>query len=428
MAVTRLDAWLRANAEFERLQATHPMFDAVVEEIDGRRMRVGRKWLIDFASCNYLGFDLDEEIIDGMAPYLRRWGTHPSWARTVASPVLYEQIEERTRSLLGVEAVLALPTLTHIHYSVLPVLASGGALFVDIRGHTTLHEGALVARARGATVRRFRHDDPAHLEKLLAGTNAETRVVCMDGVNSMTGNPPDLSTFVELARTYDALLYVDDAHGFGVIGERGDDDPNPYGRRGNAVVRHFDESYDNIVLTAGFSKAYSSLLAFVACSSETKRLLKVAAPSYAYTGPSPVASLASVLLGLDVNASRGDDLRTQLFRGTQRVLDHVGEMGVATSNISGLPIIELPLADSKDLQSVGRYLFDRGIFVTLVPYPVVPRDEVGFRISMTAANTDEEIDELVQALSDVDGIFGFRHGDVDRVVDLTSGQDAAVTP
>jgi 8-amino-7-oxononanoate synthase len=82
----------------------------------------------------------------------------------------------------------------------------------------------------------------------------------------MTGNPPDLPAFAALARAHDAILYVDDAHGFGVVGERGGYDPTPYGRCGNAIVRWFGESYDQIVLTAGFSKAYSSLLAFVTCS------------------------------------------------------------------------------------------------------------------------------------------------------------------
>ena len=87
----------------------------------------------------------------------------------------------------------------------------------------------------------------------------------MDGVNSMTGNAPDLPAFASIAREHDALLYVDDAHGFGVIGERAPTRPAPYGMRGNAIVRHPGESYENIVLVGGFSKAYSSLLAFIAC-------------------------------------------------------------------------------------------------------------------------------------------------------------------
>ena len=77
------------------------MYDAVIDEIDGRRIRVGDEWLIDFASCNYLGFDLDPEIMDAIDAQVRRWGTHPSWSRLLGSPSLYPQIEERLTELLG---------------------------------------------------------------------------------------------------------------------------------------------------------------------------------------------------------------------------------------------------------------------------------------------------------------------------------------
>ena len=131
----------------------------------------------------------------------------------------------------------------------------------------------------------------------------------MDGINSMTGNAPDLHAFARIAREYDALLYVDDAHGFGVIGERSPDEPSPFGVSGNSIVRHVGETYDHIVLVGGFSKSYSSLAAFIACPSDVKRMLKTAAPPYLYSGPSPVASLATVLTGFEVNAKRGDALR-----------------------------------------------------------------------------------------------------------------------
>src|ERR671937_370170 len=89
------------------------------------------RWLADFASCNYLGFDLDREIIDAVPEYLAKWGTHPSWSRLLGSPVLYEQIEERLSELLGSEDVLVLPTITLIHMSVIPILAGGGTIFLE---------------------------------------------------------------------------------------------------------------------------------------------------------------------------------------------------------------------------------------------------------------------------------------------------------
>ena len=393
-----LEHWLETCRDLSDLRATHPMMDAVIEEVDGRMIRVGDRWLADFASCNYLGFDLDREIIDAIPAYLDAWGTHPSWSRLLGSPLLYEEIETALTALLGSEDALVLPTITHIHMSVIPLLAASGTIFLDSRAHKTIYDGCQVARSRGAAVRRFRFEDPDHLDELLRAEPDNTRLVCMDGVNSMTGNAPPLRAFAEVARRHGALLYVDDAHGFGVIGERSEREPSPYGLRGNSVVRYAGESYDGLVLVGGFSKAYSSLLAFIACPTEVKQLLKVAAPPYLYSGPSPVASLATVLAGFEVNERRGDELRARLHRLTARLLDALERLDIATPNRSGLPIVEIPLRHHDRIDAVGRFLFDRGVYVTLAAYPLVPRDEVGFRVQLTAANTDEQVDAVIDAL------------------------------
>jgi 8-amino-7-oxononanoate synthase len=396
-----IDRWLETVSDIESLRASHPMIDAVIEEIDGRMIRVGDHWLADFASCNYLGFDLDPEIIAAVPRYLEEWGTHPSWSRLLGSPVLYEQIETRLTDLLGCEDTLVLPTITHIHNSVIPVLAASGTIFLDARAHKTIYDGCQVARSRGAAVRRFRFEDPGHLDELLAAERDPARLVCMDGINSMTGNAPDLRAFAEVARRHGALLYVDDAHGFGVIGERGPGESSPYGERGNSIVRHFDESYDDIVLVGGFSKAYSSLLAFIACPTEIKNLLKVAAPPYLYSGPSPVASLATVLAGFDVNERRGDQLRGVLHKHSARVVHALQELDVHTPNRSEFPIVEIPLREHERIGEVGRMLFARGVYVTLAAYPLVPKAEVGFRAQLTAANTDDEVDMLIGAIAEL---------------------------
>jgi len=396
-----LERWLETTSDLARLQYSHPMVDAVIDEIDGRMIRIGEQWLADFASCNYLGLDLDRSVIEAIPAYLDQWGTHPSWSRLLGSPVLYEQLESELTELVGAEDTLALPTITLIHMTVIPVLAGSGTIFLDGRAHKTIYDGCSVARGHGATVLRFTHADPEHLERLLQADTEPPRLICMDGVNSMTGNAPDIATFARLAREHDALLYVDDAHGFGVIGERRPDELCSYGCRGNSLVRHADETYENLILVGGFSKAYSSLLAFIACPTAVKNMLKVAAPPYLYSGPSPVASLATVLSGFDVNEARGDLLRASINHKTARVLDCLRRLGAHTPNHSGFPVIEVPLADHEQIGVVGRMLFDRGIYVTLAAYPLVPRDEVGFRVQMTAANTDAEIDRLILALTDL---------------------------
>ena len=111
--VVRRDArW----ADLERLRASHPMMDAVIDEVNGRKIRVGDHWLCDFASCNYLGFDLHPEIIESVERELWRWGTHPSWSRLLGNPRLYVEIEEQLTALLGAPDSLVLPTITLIHY------------------------------------------------------------------------------------------------------------------------------------------------------------------------------------------------------------------------------------------------------------------------------------------------------------------------
>jgi 8-amino-7-oxononanoate synthase len=388
-------------ADLERLRSSHPMMDAVIEEVRGRRIRVGDKWLCDFASCNYLGFDLHPEIMASVAGAISKWGTHPSWSRLLGNPRPYLEIEDHLTELLGAPDTLVLPTITLIHTSVVPVLAGQGAVLVDAQAHKTIYEGAAIARGAGATLHRVRANDPGHLEEVLRSVPAQmSRIFCLDGVNSMTGNAPDLSVYARICREYDALLYVDDAHGFGVIGERPTAEM-PYGHRGNSIVRYFGESYDNVVLVAGFSKAYSSLAAFMALPTWLKNHLKVAAAPYLYSGPSPIASLATVLAGFKVNDAEGDDIRTSLRLKTKTVLDQVHRLGLRTLNTSGFPVIELPLGPADDIDTVGRFLFDRGIYVTLAAYPLVPRSQVGFRLQVTAANDDSEIEQLTDVLADL---------------------------
>jgi 8-amino-7-oxononanoate synthase len=286
--------------------------------------------------------------------------------------------------------------------SVIPILAGQGTIFLDAQAHKTIYDGAMYARGLGGTVRRFRAGDFEHLEELLRESPpGQARMVCMDGVNSMTGNVPDLIEFARVCRENDALLYVDDAHGFGVIGERSPHESSPYGMSGNAIVKYCGETYDNVVLVGGFSKAYSSLLAFLALPTWLKNHLKVAAPPYLYSGPAPTASLATVLAGMRVNAERGDAIRADLYRKSMKVLDHVRALGVYTPNIGNTPVIELPLAAGEDIDAVGKMLWHRGIYVTLAAYPLVPRDQVGFRAQVTAANTDAEIEELNAAITDL---------------------------
>src|SRR5207302_270973 len=129
----------------------------------------------------------------------------------------------------------------------------------------------------------------------------------------------------------------------------------------------------------------------------------------------PVASLGTALEGLRVNEIRGDALRARLHSMTHRVLLALDDLGVATPNRSGYPILEIPLADPEEIDAIGRYLFDHGVYVTLAAYPLVPKHEVGFRVQLTAANTEEQVDRLIEAVAGVSHRLAPRRTLADRL-------------
>jgi 8-amino-7-oxononanoate synthase len=295
---------------------------------------------------------------------------------------------------------------------VIPALARAGTIFLDGGARKTVRDSCAIAGGQGAKVCVFGHDDADELERLLRQQHAAPRVICIDGINNMTGNAPDIRTFAYLARQHDALLYVDDSHGFGVVGERAPNELCTYGLHGNSVIRHVGETYDNVVVVAGFSKAYSSQLAYIACPTALKEALKTTVQPYVSSGASPVASLATALEGLRLNRVKGDELRLDLHRMTKRVLGCLQELGIATPNVSGYPIIEIPLANHEEIDAVGAYLFHHGIYATMAVYPLVPHGQASFRIQITAANTMEQIENLITTIGELTDRFLLQSSEV----------------
>ena len=149
------------------------------------------------------------------------------------------------------------------------------------------------------------------------------------------------------------------------------DEPSPYGRAATRR-RHSGETYDNIVLVGGFSKAYSSLLAFLALPTGLKNLLKVAAPPYLYSGPSPIASLATVLAGFDVNEHRGDAIRADLYAQDRAGARTVRELGLDDAQQRPGCRSSRSRWHGVDIDAVGQLPLRRGVYVTLAAYPLVP--------------------------------------------------------
>lgn len=396
---------LRENRRF----VIHNMFSKTKQynvealEIRGRKIRVSdRHWVVDFASCNYLGLDLEPEMQEGVIENISKWGVHPSWCRLVASPYLYNEVEQKLADLIGVEATLILPTVTLISIGIIPALVGkSGVLFLDKSSHETLYEAAKIARDSGATLESFEQDDFQKLEELLQKHKSNTRkIILIDGVYSMTGDYAELPKIVHLAKKYDALVYIDDAHGFGVVGENSTP-ALPIGHKGNGIVKYYNMNYDNIIYVGGCSKAYSSLAAFVGCSREMKTFLQAFATPYDLSGPCPTASLATLLRGLEINETRGDVFRDRLWSLTNKAIRGLRDLGFKVDNKTGYPIVYVEIGNSPDLIETSNLLFQEGILVTVSPYPMVKKGREGHRITITAANTDEEIESLLRAFSKV---------------------------
>ncbi|MEO5840779.1 MAG: aminotransferase class I/II-fold pyridoxal phosphate-dependent enzyme [Acidimicrobiales bacterium] len=378
-----------------------PQTNLVVTRQEGRRLLVDRRWVVDFASLNYLGIDLDPDVIASVEPLLKEWGTHPSWTRAVASPGPYTQLEAGLAHLVGAPDTVVFPTITLLHMGVLPLLTGRGTILVDEGSHHSILEAAELARGRGATIVRVRRSDPADLESKIADTDAsQPRIITVNGVYSMSGTLPSLVAYEQIAEAYRATLYIDDAHGFGVLGSNPTAD-RPYGVGGGGVMRHFDLPYDNTVYIAGLSKAFSSMAAFVTCRSPQERSLITKASTLIFSGPIPVASLATSLAALRVNEREGDELRDRLRHATRRITDHARSIGLIVENHLDFPALTIVLGSVSRVIRGCQIAWEHGILLTPAVFPALPLERGGLRLSVTASNTDSDIDILLRALSAV---------------------------
>jgi acyl-CoA synthetase (AMP-forming)/AMP-acid ligase II/7-keto-8-aminopelargonate synthetase-like enzyme/acyl carrier protein len=385
----------------ERIFRRIPQLGAIVSEQDGRNVKIGGRWFSDFASANYLGLDLHPEVLASIPGAIRRWGAHPSWTRAVASPQIYDDLERELAAFVGVPEALVFPTITLLHSGVLPVLAgAGGVILLDRAAHTSMQEAASLARSRGTAVDRFDHNDPQDLERALQlHRERHPKVIAVDGVYSMSGEYPPLPEFVRLAREHGARVYVDDAHGIGVVGESPTPE-NPYGDRGNGIVRHLGLDHGGeIIYVGGMSKAFSSMAAFVGCSGEDEKRRLAMASTAVFSGPCPTASLASALAGLKISqGDEGSAIRRRLFGLTKDLVDGARALGFAVDNNGMFPLVGVRIGDVDAVVRACDVLWDRGILITPALYPAVPLDRGALRFTVTAANTDGQVQGALEGL------------------------------
>jgi acyl transferase domain-containing protein/7-keto-8-aminopelargonate synthetase-like enzyme/acyl carrier protein len=393
---------------FEILERTRqiPQVFATAEDQRGRQVLIGGRWRCDFASCNYLGFDLEPEIQSAIRTAAERWGTHPSWTRAVASPALYPELERELAEFVGAPDTLVFPSISLLHLGVLPALAGyNGVILKDAAAHHSIMEACLRAQADGTEWHDFRHNDVDDLANKLAGCDpARTKIIATDGAYSMGSPNPPLAEYARLARQYNATVYVDDAHGFGIFGAN-PDPALPYGYGGMGIVRHLGLDYerDRIILVAGLSKAFSSYAAFVTCPDERTRMLFQSSGPYVFSGPTAIACLATALAGLRLNRQDGDRRRRHIHHLTKRLVQAAVEIGFEVDNDGDFPIVGVVIGGWDAIITACQVLWEHDILITPATFPAVPATRNLVRFSITAANTEEELDRAISALHAVWG-------------------------
>ncbi len=381
-----------------------PQAFTTVDAQERRKVLIDGRWRVDFASCNYLGFDLEPEIMAAIPLAVEEWGVHPSWTRAVASPALYAELERQLADMVGAAHTLVFPSISLLHLGVLPALAGvNGVILKDAESHHSIHEACQRAQADGVEWFEFRHNDVEDLERRLAKIRLDRpKIIATDGAYSMGSADPPLKEYVRLAAIYNATVYVDDAHGFGIFGAD-PDDALPYGHGGNGIIRQMglDFEKDRIVYVAGLSKAFSSYAAFVTCRDEHAKMWLQTSGPYVFSGPTSVASLATALAGLRLNRRDGDARRRQVHRLTRRLVAAAKKIGFEVDNDSDFPIVGVVIGGWEAMVTACSVLWKHDMLITPATYPAVPINRNLVRFSLTAANTEEELDQAVRALEAV---------------------------
>ncbi len=366
------------------------MKDLVVDELGpGRSMVVGGRRVVNFGSDSFLGLDRDPRVMAALERGVHAWGTHNGASRAFASVRANAQAEERLARWLGTEGVLIYPSVTLANVGAIPALMGRNDLLVlDSRAHNSIQEGAKIAGANGAKVASFASSDPSALDDVLRGAGPHrAAMVAVDGVFSMSGALAPLAELNAVAMDHGAVLYVDDAHGTGTLGDRG-----------RGTVLGALGSYDNAIVVGSLSKAFSCFGGFVGCSAEIKELLKMKSSTFIFGGPVPPPYLEAVLAALAIiDSEEYESIHARLHANLGRIAGGMGRLGLAVLGGSQ-PILSVLVGDEADTLAAGRFLFDRGYYVQSVVFPAVPYHAGVLRIQANANHSDEAIDGLLGAL------------------------------
>ena len=343
-------------------------------------------------SNNYLGLSTHPKVVAAAIEATQTFGTGASGSRLISgNSELYTTLESNLAKMKSTEAALVFSSGYAANTSVIPMLAEEGDLILsDALNHASIIDGCRLSRA---SKKVYRHCDIEHLRTLLSESTAfRRRLIVTDGVFSMDGNIAPLPDLCDLAAQYDAMLLVDDAHGFGVLG-----------KAGSGTVSHFGMEGKEVVQMGTLSKAVGGLGGYIAGSSTLIALLINRARGFIFTTGLPAATLAAANAALNVIQS-SPELRQNLFSHAKRLKTALIDLGytLLPSETQILPIV---LGSPQRATRLAEALLTEGVFAPAIRPPAVPTGTSRLRLTVMATHTAAEIERAIEAFASVLSTF-----------------------
>ena len=373
----------------ELAQADQLRVRRIVDGPQDASMVVDGKRVLNYASNDYLGLANHPKVVEAAIRALKRYGLGAAASHMVSGHMrAHHELEEKLADYVGLPKALLFASGYAANTGILTALAGhGDAIFADKLNHASLNDGALLSRA---TFKRYPHCDLLKLEAMLASAKKGGRkLIVTDAVFSMDGDIAPVPDLLKLAETYDALLVLDDAHGFGVLGY--------YGR---GVLQHFNIKSERIVYMATLGKAAGGYGAFVAGHEDLIEWVLQSARSYIFTTATPPAIAAAMQASLEImqeDRERLKHLRTLIdFFGDSLKLQYT------KLSFSQTAIQPIMIGDNTTTLAFAEALRDRHMFVPAIRPPTVPPGTSRLRVSLNAAHTTDDVFDLITAITDLE--------------------------
>ena len=350
----------------------------------GVQLTADGRELINFCSNDYLGLANHPDVIRAFKIAADRYGVGSGSAHLVCGhSAAHHALEEELAEFTGRERALLFSTGYMANLgAICALIGSGDTVFEDRLNHASLIDGGLLS---GARFKRYRHADLEHLENTIDAAGGK-KLIVTDGVFSMDGDLAPLPTLAKLAQERDAWLMVDDAHGLGVLGDRG-----------GGVLEHYGlKPTDVPILVGTLGKAFGTFGAFVAGPNALIELLLQKARTYIYTTalPPAVAEATRASLQLVQSESWRRDKLNQL---TDRFRQGAKQLGLELMP-SPSPIQPILLGDSRKAMAFSEALLKAGFWVGAIRPPTVPQGSARLRVTFSALHEDAQVDRLLNTL------------------------------